>query len=360
VNKRRRAISPRLNLTDLGEGMARPGNDTREWVCFGTVRGGTTEDDPCVEFEDDQPLVRVLLHPSLKEVRARVAMGVAGDGEADWHPFVPNDEVICVVAEGNERAGVVVVGRLSNAIDKFPSGSVAGQDPRKNAFAFVRRKAPRIEEHNGPVTLRSALTGGFIAIDDAGVLTLRGGNPGDPDAKQPAPGLQMGPDGISLQDASAKYALSFGPTSGALLALVGDAVLSLSSSSGGKPSMIGAPTSLSIGTAGNAPIEHVATTESVANILINVLLTLAAALNAGGPAPLTAPSLAVLILSYLSTGAIAPSFPAAASGSNILAASPLAASIAAIGLAFQAQPQKFTSFTGQLAPGIGCAGTFAG
>lgn len=352
---RRRMMMPRLDLTDLAAGLARPGNDPREWVCFGTVRGGTTEDDPCVEFEGDQPLVRVLLHPSLREVRARVAMDVAGDGEAAWHPFIPDDEVIVVIAEGHERAGCVIIGRLCNAIDKFPSGSIAGQDPRKNNFAFRRTKTPVVHELNGPLMQRSAATGGFISIDDAGVLTLRAGNVNDPDAKEPAPGLQMSPDGISMQDASAKYSLSMGPTNGVFLVLVDDAVLSISSSSGGKPSMLGVPTSFAIGTGGNAPIEHVATTESQANVLLNVLLTLAAAITAGGSVtPLTGATLGGLITGYLASGF-------AASWATAVAPNPLlAAVIAAIGGAFRTQPQKFTSPFGQLTPGIGCAQTYSG
>lgn len=353
---RRRAMMPRLNLTDLAAGLAGPGNDTRSWVSFGTVRGGTTDDDPCVEFEEDQPLVRVLLHPSLVEVRARVGMAVAGNGEAEWHPFMPDDEVIVVIAEGHERAGCVIVGKLCNAIDKFPSGSIAGQDPRKNNFAFRRMRTPHVQELAGPLMNRSAATGGFISIDQAGVLTLRAGNVDDPDAKQPAPGLQMGPDGIAMQDASSKYSLSFGPTNGVLLALVDDAVLSLSSTSGNRPSMIGVPATFAIGTNGNAPIEHVATTESVANVLLNVLLTMAAAIGTGGSVtPLTGGSLAALITAYLA----APTF--AASWQTALAPNPLLATvIAAIGAAFQAQPQKQFSALGQLAPGIGCQATLSG
>lgn len=353
---RRKMMMPRLDLTDLAAGMARPGNDPRVWVAFATVRGGTTDDDPCVEFEDDQPLVRVMLHPDLIEVRARVAMQVAGNGEAQWHPFMPDDEVLVVVPEGNPRSGVTIIGKLCNAIDKFPSGSIAGQDPRKNNFSFRRMKTPVIEELNGPVMNRSAATGGFISIDDAGVLTLRGGNADDPDAKKPAPGLQMGPDGISMQDASAKYAVSFGQTSGAFLVLVDDAVLSLSSSKGGKPSMIGVPQSFAIGTGGNAPSEHVATTESVANVLFNVLFTLNAAIIAGGSVtPLTGATLGALITAYFTSPAFAASWQTALVPNPILA--PVIASIQA---AFAAQPQKFASPSGQLAPGIGCSSTLAG
>lgn len=350
---RRRLAAPRIDLGDLAAGMSRPGNDTREWFSYGTVRGGTTEDDPCVEFVNDQPLVRVLLHPSLKEVRARVAGHVAGNGEAEWHPFVPDDEVVVALPEGTERAGGVIIGRLNNAIDKFPSGSIAGQDPRKNAFAFSRRKTPVINEFNGPVMLRSALTAGFISIDDAGVLTLRGGNPDDPNASKPAPGMQMGPDGISIQDASAKFGISLGPTSGALLILVDDAVLSLSSSSGAKPSQIGVPGVLALATNGNPPLEHLVTTEAVANIITNAFITLAALLS---PivVPLTGSALATAITGWLVTPAYAATFTTAAT-------TPITPVVLqAILAGFTAMVQKPNTPSGQVAPGIGCPGLFAG
>jgi len=357
VARRRRAlVASRLNLRDLAAGMAGPGNDTRQWCSFGTVRGGTTEDDPCVEFVNDQPLVRVLLHPSLIEVRARVAGRIAGDGEAEWHPFVPGDEVFVGIPEGNERAGAVILGRLNNAIDRFPSGSVAGQDPRKNAFAFSRRKTPVIDELNGPVMLRSALTGGFISIDDAGVFTLRGGNPDDPNAAKPAPGLQMGPDGISMQDASAKFGISFGPTSGALLVLVDDAVLSLSSSAGGKPSQIGVPGVLALATNGNPPLEHVTTTEAVANIIANVFITLAVPLAAVA-VPLTGSALAALITTWLAAPGFAASFTAAAAGPTS-ALNP--AVLQAILAGYATMLQKPNTPSGQLTPGLGAPGLLTG
>jgi hypothetical protein len=351
----RRLPAPRINLGDIAAGMAAPGNDTREWVSYGVVRGGMTEDDPCVEFENDQPLVRVMLQPSLKEVRARVAMRTAGNGEADWHPFIPGDEVICLLPEGTERAGAVILGKLCNAIDKFPSGSIAGQDPRKNAFAFRRTRTPVIEELNGPVMLRSALTGGFISIDDAGVLTLRGGNPDDPNASKPAPGLQMGPDGISMQDASAKFGISIGPTSGALLILVDDAVLSLSSSAGDKPSQIGVPGVLGLATNGNPPIEHVATTESVANLIANAFTVFATLITP--MALLSGSALGPAIIAWLQTPAFAAMFTAASVGpTSVLNPAVLQAILGG----FATMLQKPNTPSGQLTPGLGCPGLFAG
>lgn len=352
MTRRRRALPSAVNLGDLAAGMRAPGNDTREWISYATVRGGTGDDDPCVVFEDDQPLVQILLHPSLKEARARVGMQVAGDGEADWNPFVPGDELLVAIPEGSERSGCVVLCRLCNSIDKFPSGSVAGQDPRKNAFAFRRSKTPRVDELNGPVLLRSAKTGGLISLDDAGVLTLRGGNPDDPDAAQPAPGLQMGPDGISMQDASAKFGISIGPTSGALLVLVDDAVLSLSSSDGGKPSMIGVPGALAIGTAGNPPLEHATSIEAVVGLELSLLTQIAAAFALIPPSVGGAPGglpYAAALLTLVSTG-----LSTVIAQAGVL--NPL--SLAAITAALQA-PKPNTP-TGQLAPGVGSPGLLIG
>lgn len=347
-------MAKRLDFTDLAAGLARPGNDTREWIAYGTVRGTTSDDDPCVEFERDQPLVRVLLHPSLREVRARVAMPIAGNGEAQWHPFMPEDEVIVVIPGGDERAGAVIVGRLCNEIDKFPDGSIAGQDPRKNLFAFRRTRTPVVEELAGPVMQRSAATGGFISIDDAGVFTLRAGNPDDPDAKQPASGLQMGPDGISMQDPSAKYSVSFGPTSGAFLVLVDDAVLSISSSGGGHPSLLAVPASFAVGTAGNPPLEHVATTESVIALLDAFLKSIGDAFNAIPPSVGGAPGGAPFNIAIQAIAAFG--WASAIQSAGTL--SPL--TFAQITSKFASQGQKPNTPSGQLSPGIGCAGFLTG
>jgi hypothetical protein len=347
---------PRLDLTDLAAAMARPGNDPREWVSYGTVVGSADpeSDGACVFFDREQPYVRVRLEPSLVECNCRVGGSFAGDGEAEWSPFVPGDELLIALPEGTPRAGGVVLARLSNEIDKFPSGSVAGQDPRKNAFAFRRRKAPVVEEHNGPVLLRNALTASFVSLDDAGVLTLRAGNPADPDAKQPAPGLQMGPDGVSMQDATAKYALSLGPTSGAFLVLAGDAVLSLSSSQGGKPSMMAVPGALALGAAGNPPLEHAISTEAVVGLVQAILTDVATAFalipptvgGAPGGAPYAA-AIAALVASGFSTSI------AAAGALN-------PAALAAITAKFASSGPKPNTPSGQLAPGIGSPGILIG
>lgn len=352
---RRRAQLTDFSIPDLAAAFAEsaPGGQ-REWFSYGTVRGRQGDDaDPCVEWVDDQPLVSVLLHPSLVECRARVAMDVAGDGEASWHPFVPGDEVVCALPDGDPRGGVVILGKLTNAIDKFPAGSVAGQDPRKNAFSFRRSRTPHVEEFAGPVMLRSASTGGFISIDDAGMLTLRGGNPGDPEAKTAAPGFQMGPDAVGFQTDDAKFALQLNKTEGVFLVLADDAVLSLASSSSSKPSMIGVPGALAIGTAGNPTLEHVATTESVANLLFYGFTSLAAAFSAAGAAPQTGLTIATIIEGWLTAG-LPLIIPAAAGG-------PLPAQIlTAIITAFAAATQKPNSVAGQASPGIGCPGLLVG
>lgn len=351
---RSRAIARSLDFTDLAEGLARPGNDTREWASMATVRGGTTDDDPCVEWVRGQPLVRVILHPSGTEARARVGMRIAGNGEAEYHPFMPGDEVLVSIPSGNPRAGCVITSKLCNEIDAFPEGSVAGQDPRSNTFAFSRTRTPRVDENAGPVIIRSALNGGFLTIDEAGVLTLRGGNVGDGEAKLPAPGFQMGPDGIAMQDASAKFALQLNVTDGVFIARADDAILTLASSSSTKPSMLGVPGALAIGTAGNPPLEHAASAESVANFLYWELTSFATMISALGGAPLTGVALGAAIVTWLTTGGYAV-------GAATAGASPLPSDVlAAIVEAFTAATAKPNTAAGQSRPGLGSPGLLIG
>src|SRR5205823_839829 len=104
-------------------------------------------------------------------IPCRVAAHVAGNGEGEWYPFVANDEVVVMVPEGDERAGCLIVGRLNNGIDLFPS-SVGGQDPTKNAFAFRRLKVPFILETASSHLMISAVTKAFVLLDKTGDITL--------------------------------------------------------------------------------------------------------------------------------------------------------------------------------------------
>jgi hypothetical protein len=318
-----------LDALSVGEAFAKPGADTREWVSFGTV---STDPEPVIFSEEDgQPYVRVTLHPSLRPVLCRVGMEVAGDGEGEYTPFQSGDEVLVVLPGGREDAGATVIKRMANSIDKFPMQSVAGQDPTKNAFGFSRRRTPFIHEYAGPVTFRSAITGAFFSIDKAGVLMFKSGTNSV---------LQLGPDGLAYQGESSttsppKFVLQL-LEAGQFIVQVDDAYFQLASShSSPEISILKLPGPFTVSTSGNAPLEHVLTTEALAGILV--------ALGAAVAPPWTP----VHVATALAAAAAAPLDPAV---------------VTALVKAFAAQLQKVATpgMVAQLQPGIGCVGFLAG
>src|ERR1019366_2087115 len=122
--------------------------DTRQWVSYGTVSPETPDAKSTTFTKEYGPLVNVKLHPTGIPVVCRVAHEVAGNGEGEWFPFIEGDEVIVLIPEGDETAGCVIMGRLNQEIDFWPT-IVAGQDPRLNNFAFRRMRTPYIFETAG-------------------------------------------------------------------------------------------------------------------------------------------------------------------------------------------------------------------
>ena len=264
------------SLDDLFSGMSGPDRDTRAWFSYGMVQGtDDTGDSPVVQVVQGQMLVQVILQPSLIPVWCRVLMPSAGAGEAEWHPFIAGDEV-GVLVPGNPRAGCCIVGKMNGEIDAWPS-NVAGQDPSKNNFAFKRVRTAYLLEADGQLLFRNASSGGFLSIDDAGVITLRGGQPGAP--TDPAPALQLNHDAMGFASADNNFVLQLNTTDEVFLLLVRDAIVSLASSASRRPNMIGLPGSLAITTLGNPPLEHTMTTEAMVNLQSQQFLTLAAALT---------------------------------------------------------------------------------
>lgn len=318
----------------------------RTWVTSGVVSGSDEADseDACVDFSKGYPLVSVLAHPSLVPIRCKVAMRMAGRGEAEWHPFIVGDEVIVLIPGGDFRAGGVIVGKLNNELDTFPTESVAGQDPTKNNFAFRRTRTPVVEENAGPVLLRSALTGGMVSIDEVGAVTLRAGNVDDPTA--PASALKLSSEVLGLQDPTGTRILQLNLENDTFTMRLKDTVLTLSS--GDSPvgqSQLATPLQFQVSTSGQPSLEHVATTEAVFNIFIQSLLAFAAA----NPGPVTGGALAT----FLNT-ALGPLIATTVANGTLSA--PVAAGIAA---AFASAPQKAT-LPLQTRPGIGCVGFLAG
>lgn len=341
-----------LDLQSIFAGGAAPGNDTRQWVSVGLV---TADQGDVVQFRTDlgQPMVSVTLQPSLTPVYCRVGGAIAGKGEGEWHPYVEGDEVLVVLPEGYEDAGAVIIARLSNSLDTFPMDSVAGQDPTTNAFAFRRRRTPFVEEVAGPIVMRSALSGALFSIDEAGHVTIK-------DSENSA--LQIGADligfaGPSSPDKSPEFLLQLDLTHRHFNLQIGDAVMCLSASDATpEQNTITVPGPMTIGTLGNAPLEHVATTESVANVLEKVFVTFAA-LVSPVVVPLTGAALATLIGTWMSTGPFAAAWIAAASAPLGAAAPTLPAVLAGL---FAAPIQKPNTGGFQTSPGIGSAGLLVG
>lgn len=289
------------DLATMADAFKGPGQDTRQWCSVGTVfekqnvDGATIEP---VEFDPEfgSPLVNVKLLPSGYECRCRVAGAIAGNGEGQWHPFVPGDEVVVLVPEGDERSGPIIVGRLNNSIDKWPDESIAGQDPTNNTFAFERRRTPFVAEYASSYMLRSAVHGAFILISDTGMVTIRDGSKGS---------LQIGPDIFGFMEGGGEEAVEDPdvtpePTAMFQLDLTGrratlqvdDASIILNSSEADASAgqlMIASPGQVIVGIgpnlASNACVEHVLTFEAFYAILdafANALLV-----AAGGPAAMT-------------------------------------------------------------------------
>lgn len=325
--------APRVpNARTMGAAFAGP---EPEWVSYGTV----SDDSPVTMDPDLGPLVGVVLQPSKVLVHCRVGMQSAGKGEGEYIPFVAGDEVVVVVPEGTPWAGPVIVGRLANANARFPLDSVAGQDPSKNNFAFKRTRTAWIHEVEGGFLVREATSGAFLQLEaSAGNVTMSTGK-GD--------ALQLTSSGVSYQSADAKKILQLDADNGRFRAQVDDALLLVASTSAGRSALV-VPGTFSFSAAAQPAAEHVATTESVVNLVSQILAAFAAA----NPGPITGAALA----GYLAAGTQATGVTAAA----LAPLHPLVA--AAIQGAFATATQKPAGVPGlgQSLPGIGCAGLLAG
>ena len=167
-----------FDIAALRAGLAGPGGDTRQWVSYGIVDPG----EESVIFTDENgepspigPIVVCTLQPSGVTVPCRVSNTCAGNDEGEWVPFMPGDECIILIPEGNERAGCCIVGRLNQSIDRFPL-KVAGMDVTKNTFGFKRLRTPYVIETASSFMIRSALTGAGFTIDATGNAYLVSGD----------------------------------------------------------------------------------------------------------------------------------------------------------------------------------------
>jgi len=285
--------------------------------------------------------VDVTLKPSDFPARARVGMIAAGAGEAAYFPFVGGDEVLVALPEGDVRAGAVIIARLNNRFDQFPTGSVGGKDPATNAFGMIRTRSALTIESGASIMLRSATEGAFLLLDAKGNVTLRDGAKGV---------LQMSADVFGYQDENTDVIFQFDLSGLRMNLMVGDASMILSGNgSGSNPqSYLGVPSSFTVATAGldmNNAVEHVLTTEALCNLLTNVLLAIAPV--AVPPFAWAQPALSVAIAAAVAASKTTPQVPVTATA--------LASAFAAATLKPPGVPGQ-----GQVLPGIGSAGFLTG
>lgn len=329
-------MMPPVDAAALREIVKGPGTDTRTWISIGLVEPGNA----AVEFDrtGGAPLVNVSLQPSKAPVRCRVLSASAGAGEGEWKPFVAGDEVLVALVSGSEKHAVIL-GRLHNGRLPFPFDSVGGQDPTTNSFSFVRHRTALVQELAGPIVMRQATTGALLSIDETGVVTLRGGD---------AAVLQISPDLFGYQSSDGKHVLQVDVTGERFLLQVGDALLSLgSSSSSPTANTLVSPGALSLITAGNPAAEHVTTAEAVAGLLTQLLI----AIGTASPGPVLGAALAgaapAIVTAALSLASQTPLVP------------PVGPTLFALFGAAAAKPPGVPGM-GQMQPGLGAPGLLTG
>lgn len=320
----------------MAAGMAHRGADTRTWVSYGTV----DDDEPVVMDPDLGPLVAVTLQPLNVSARCRVLMQSAGKGEAEYVPFVAGDEVLVALPEGSTWSAPCILGRLCNSIDKFPTGSVAGQDPSKNNFAFKRTRTAWIHEVEGGYLIREAVSGSFVQLDKGGTVTLRDGSKG---------ALQMSKDVFGYQSGDGKFLVQQDLGAKRFTAKVDDALLTIAASSSSSPaSAVVAPGTFSISAGAQPANEHAVSTEAVVNLVLQIL----SALGTSIPAPITGAAL----VAWVTAGSAAAGVTAAAG----MPLNPLVAAAIQGGFALMGQKPPGAPSVGQSLPGIGCPAIFVG
>lgn len=371
-------IARPIDARSLAEALAFPGIDPRTWFSFATVDPEIVD----VEFDEDHGyLVPITLQPSQVQGVAVCAQGTTGQAEGEHVPFVEGDTLVVGIMHGMERAGVVVLGRVSNARAQPPK-TVAGQDATKNNSAWRKQRAPHLEEYGDRWTVRQASSEALLNVDASGTWTMRDGGKGV---------LQLSSDVFSYQSGDSTMVLQFDLAASRFSLQCGEAMLALSSMASiadlplSTSSVLSVPGSMQIASSGNVAGEHAASAESVANFTLQwfqlFLTALASALSSigavlaagaladpGGVAPVAIP---LAPLGALWTGAMAPvnalltALPGfLAGGAAAAVAAPQNPAVAAaIFSAFLAQPPKVTPpllGTGQMTPGLGSQGTLIG
>lgn len=247
-----------MDAATLGEGLRRPGMDPRQWGSYGVVEpDGSTRS---VTFDPDMgPLVTVKLQPSGIPVRCRVASWHAGAGEGSYSPFVPGDEVCVMVMEGDERAGCVIVGRMNQSLDTFPT-TIAGNDVTGNTTAFLRMRPPYIVESGTALLFRIEPVGSFLSLAPDGNVTLASGDKSF---------LHLGADFLGLQNGDGSLVLQGNNTTGAWRMSAGGTTFLTVGGGLGQGWQSGDP--ICIGGSGEFPVWHAVSAETVLVWIYEVL-----------------------------------------------------------------------------------------
>ncbi len=268
-----------------GNLYTRPNADTRRHCGIGLVAptSSTGSNSPSVYFTNAQGApnsfgVQVLVQmvPAGDILPCRVGSACAGDGMGEYHPFIEGDEVVVLIPDGDEKNGGIIIGRLNQEADVFPT-TVGGADVTQNSIAFKRVLAPYILESGTSIIVRNAATGGALTLDPTGNTYLSDGN---------GNGLVMRSDVVSLalKDTAAGIQLNPDTDDLTLIAQSGDCSLLLDSTA----SQFQSKGTLQFSTLGNYGVNHVMTTEALGAIL-NALVTAIAAVATG---PVTGAALA--------------------------------------------------------------------
>lgn len=240
-------------IAELRAAIAGPNNDTRSWVSYGVV---DRTPNPVTFDPDLGPLVNVTLQPAATPVTCRVASFISGSLEGSWYPFGPGDEVIVVIPQGDEKSGPVIVGRLNQKLDKFPT-QVAGMDPTENKLGFMRMRAPFVFETASGFLIRSVVTNAQFGIDDTGRFLVNDGS---------GSRFMLSSDVVGLETADAACVLQLKTDAKEAVLRGGEARMTL-----GDSSNITVPGTLNIGTSGSAGLGHAVTIEQVIVLIEQVL-----------------------------------------------------------------------------------------
>lgn len=271
-----------LDVATLRDFVSGPGVDTRQWVSYGIVNDPGGGQSP-VEFDESdykQPFVEVTLQPSNVPVRCRVAQGVAGSGEGEWYPFIPGDEVLVILPQGDEK-NACIIGRLSNSLDSFPK-KVAGNTVNKNNFGFRRMVAPYLIETQGGFMVRHATTQAYISITSTGDVVIASGE---------SAVLRLGADGQGLASSDGKSVIQIKDSSGDVLIQAGPAGSLPTDAADASaicvarkgPITVAASTQLQLTGNQSAPVQHNVSMEQMVTFVYQVLTFLQSTLGVGSP-----------------------------------------------------------------------------